>query len=291
MALLVQFIFYLVRLFPVRVAGAIGAGAGRVLYILDARHRSIALRNLDRIYPEMDDGWKIRVAHESFAEMCRTMFELPHVFLRSQSFLWSRVEFIGLEELEQARAKGHGILFVAGHHCNWELGALLVSPSHSLYRAVRQEPLERFLQSRRERFGNTLHDRNDNMRWLPKALRQGEAVSMMVDQHLSTANPVLFMGHPAQTTTLPAAYARKYQTPVFSVLLHRIGRSFRFQLELREIPFPVAENSKEEDLLQCTSLISDRIAQAICPRPELWLWLHRRWLYLDEKEQDKNEKA
>jgi len=285
MAFLVHFFFFLLRLLPVRLVGALGAGVGRMLYMIDARHRNITLRNLDRIYPDKDDGWKIRVAHESFAEMCRTMFELPHVFLRSQDFLFSRIEFDGLEQLEQARERGHGIIFVAAHHCNWELGALLISPSNSLYRTVRQKPLEEFLKSSRERFGNRLHDRNKNMRWLPKALRAGESVSMLVDQHLSTATPVPFMGHTALTTTLPAAYARKYRTPVFSGTLHRIGHGFRFRFELREIIFPEKKTNKEEDLFLCTSLISDKLAEAISLRPELWLWLHRRWLYLDEKEQ------
>jgi len=129
-----------------------------------------------------------------------------------------------------------------------------------------------------------MHDRDKNMRWLPKVLKQGGVASIMVDQHLSVGTPVPFMGHLANTTTLPAAYARKYRTPVFTVMLHRIGHAFRFRLELREIALPEPADNKEADMMQCTSIISDALAEGIRHRPELWLWMHRRWLYLDEQE-------
>jgi len=284
LASFVKFMFYIMRLLPVRLVGAMGAGVGRIAYYLDKRHRNIALRNLKRIYPHKDHAWHKTTALASFAELSRTMFELPHVFLRSREFLFSRIEIDGEDEVRKAMNEGHGIIYVAAHHSNWELGALSISPAHSPYRTVRQAPLECFLKKCRERFGNSLHDRNKNMRWLPKVLKQGGVVSMMVDQHLSTGTPVPFMGHLANTITLPAAYARKYKTPIFVGMLHRIGHDFRFRLEIRKISFPDPGDNKEEDLIQCTGIISHALAEGIRRRPELWLWIHRRWLYLDEQE-------
>ncbi len=285
----IKFIFYIIRLIPVRLVGSIGATVGRIVCYFDKRHRNIALRNLKRIYPHKDHVWHKTTALASFAELGRTMFELPHVFLRSRAFLLSRVKIDGENEVRQAMKAGHGIIYVAAHHSNWELGALLVSPAHCLYRSVRQAPLELFLKKCRERFGNNMHDRDKNMRWLPKVLKQGGAASIMVDQHLSTGTPVPFMGQLANTTTLPAAYARKYKTPVFSVILHRIAHDFRFRLELREIHFPEPLDNKEEDLIQCSTIISDVLTADIHRRPEMWLWVHRRWLHLDEQEEDRKQ--
>jgi KDO2-lipid IV(A) lauroyltransferase len=291
LAFFVKFIFYLMRLIPVRLVGATGAGVGRIAYFLDKRHRNIALRNLRRIYPHKGHAWHKTTARASFAELGRTIFELPHVFLRSREFLLSRVEIDGEDEVRQAINAGHGLIYVAAHHSNWELGALLVSPAHCLYRTMRQAPFELFLKNCRERFGNSMHDRNKNMRWLPKVLKQGGAASIMVDQHLSSGTPVPFMGHLANTTTLPVAYARKYKIPVFSVILHRIGHDFRFRLELRKINFPDPLDNKEEDMIQCSTMISDALAAGIHHRPEEWLWIHRRWLYLDEQEMEGGQNA
>ncbi len=283
MALLVKFICYLVRLLPVRLAGALGAGLGRAAWALDRRHRDIAMKNLDRVYPDRDKGWKRRIARESFAELGRTSLELPHVFLRSRNFLRSRIEVEGEDAFREAMRRGKGVILTACHHSNWELGALSFSmlgyESDIIYRPLRQPAAERVLKDFRERFGAHFQSRHEGLRWLPRALKQGHSIAVMIDQHLSNGTPVPFLGHPANTTTLPAVFAGKYQTPVFGVMLHRIGHSFRFRLEFWPIPMPEAG-----DEVHAMQTVCDSFAPAIHQRPELWLWIHRRWLYLDEKE-------
>jgi len=289
MAFIVKILFYLVRFLPVRLAGAIGAGLGRIAYHIDARHRDIAMRNLNRVYPQKDQLWKQRISRESFAELGRTTFEMPHVFLRSKQFLKSRIEFVGLDELSKAHDEGRGVIFTACHLSNWEIGALSLSlvdfPSNQMYRAIRQQPLNTFLKLCRERFGNQLHERRENMRWLPKALKQGQSVSIMIDQHLSSGVPVPFLGHPAQSTTLPAAYARRNNAVLFAGLVQRIDRQFRFRIECKRIILPEQAKNTEQDAIDCTSALHEAYAETIHQRPELWLWIHRRWLYLDEQEQ------
>jgi len=287
MAHIVKLLFYLIRCLPVRLAGAIGAGLGRIAYLVDTRHRNIARRNLNRIYPQQSEAWKRRINRESFAELGRTTFEIPHVFLRSKAFLTSRIEFVGLDKVSQAHTDDRGVVFTACHLSNWELGAMSVSlagfPSAQMYRAVRQQPLDSFLKQCRERFGNQLHERNENMRWLPKALKQGQSVSIMIDQHLSNGIPVPFLGHLANSTTLPAAYARRNNAALFAGLVHRIGRQFRFRIEFKRIELPEQLADTEQDAIACSSALHDVYAEAIHARPELWLWIHRRWLYLDEQ--------
>lgn len=283
-----KLVCYLLRLLPVRLAGATGAGIGRLAYYLDKRHRRIALRNLKRIYPDRDMAWYSHTARESFAELGRTMFELPHVFLRSREFLLSRIEVDGLDGARRCIDSGKGAIFTGCHYGNWELGALVLSlcglPSDQLYRTVRQKPLDETLKAWRERFGNRLHSRHESIRWLPATLKKSNIVALMIDQHLSNGVPVPFLGHPANTTTMPAIYARKNGTPIFAGILHRIGRDFRFRATFRQVDFPIASDNQDQDLIDYTRILSDSFADAIHQRPELWLWVHRRWLYLDEKE-------
>ena len=289
-ALLFKLICQLMCLLPVRLAGAIGAGIGRIAYILDKRHRNIALGNLRRIYPGRDEAWRQRTARESFAELGRTMFELPHVFLRSKAFLRSRIDFDekGLTEMRHCLESGQGVILAGCHYANWELGALIPSlcdlPSAQLYRTVRQKPLEELLKGWRERFGNRLHSRNESIRWLPKALKDGKIVGLMIDQHLSNGIPVPFLGHLAQSATTPALYARKHGTPIFSAIFKRIGHDFRFRIEFKRVDFPAATADTDRDLIEYTRITSDSFAEVIHERPEPWLWVHRRWLYLDEQE-------
>lgn len=282
----VRLLMFLIRLIPVRLAGAIGAGIGRLFFLLDRRHRQIALRNLARVYPDRPRSERSRLARESFAELGRTLFELPHVFLRSKAFLLSRIEVQGEEAFRDAMQAGKGVILTACHHSNWELGALSFSmlgyESDIIYRPLRQEAPETFLKQARERFGAHLQSRHAGLRWLPKALKAGHSIAVMVDQHLSVATPVPFLGHLANTTTLPATFAAKYGTPVFGVAIHRLGRSFRFRLEFWPIPLTETSKASAGSEARIMETICESFAPVIHARPELWLWSHRRWRILDD---------
>jgi len=288
-AILIRTVFWCVRLLPVRLAGAIGAGLGRLAYYLDARHRSVTLRNLARIYPQHDRRWRQSKARESFAELGRTTFELPHVFLRSKSFLLSRIQIDGEQAFREAMQEGHGVFLAACHHSNWEMGALMFSllgyKSTIIYKPLRQAPLESYLKRCRERFGACMRSRLDGLRWLPKALKDGASIAVMIDQHQSNGVPIPFLGHLANTTTLPAAFAFKYGTPVFGVALHRLGKGFHFRLQFWPIPTPEASGDKSADHYHLMHDISQSFGPIIRTRPELWLWSHRRWRVLEQEKQ------
>lgn len=281
----VRILFRAMCLVPVRLIGAVGAGIGRTVFYLDAKHREIAMRNLVRIHPEHPRGWRRRMARESFAELGRTIFELPHVFLRSEAFLRSRVQVEGEEALRVALQEGRGAFITASHHGNWELGALMFSQlgfdPNFIYRPLRQSHLDVYLKRCRERFGAVMHARTDGMRWIPRVLKRGGCVSFMIDQHLSDGMPVPFLGHLASTTTLPVNVVYRYGTPVFGVALLRSGRGFRFRLKLWPIEVPAAIADKDEDAYRLMQQVNRSFAPLLSEDPA-WLWVHRRWWVLEQ---------
>ena len=199
LAFFVKLMCYLVCLIPVRLVGAMGAGIGRTVYFLNKRHRNIALRNLKRVYPHKNDAWLKATALASFAELGRTTFETPHVFLRSKEFLKSRIEIEGEEEMRQAFDAGHGVIFVGFHYSNWELTAQVPAlygyPCSQIYRPLRQQALEDMLRGWRERFGNTLHSRDESIRWIPRAIKQGKMLALMAlrgFRRLARSRPLRF---------------------------------------------------------------------------------------------------
>jgi len=277
----IKTLFWVMRCLPVRVCGAMGAGLGRFFYVIDKKHRRVSLQNLSQVYPEKEDKWRQSVARESFAELGRTLFELPHVFLRSRDFLRSRVRIKGEDAFRDAMAQGQGMFLMASHHSNWELGGLMISllnyDSSIIHSPLRQPALETFLSVCRCRFGAQLHARKEGLRWMPKALRQGRCAAIMIDQHQVNGMLVPFLEKEAMTTTLPAAFVYKYGTPIFSVILHRCERSFRFCLEFKEISVPPCTDDKTADAYALMSNVNAYFSKEIHERPELWLWSHRRW--------------
>ena len=293
MSLLVQGACRLICLLPVRLAGALGAGGGRIAFYLTHRRRDIALRNVARIYPERSRAWRKRIARESFAEMGRSILEIPHVFLRSSDFLQSRVHVEGLEDYQSAMRKGKGAFVLFYHHANWELCGIFSSTQipniHCIYRAIRQDSLERFVKQCRERFGATMHPRQEGLRWMPRALKWGHSVFILIDQHLSNGMPVPFLGHLANTSTAPAPFVARHGVPVFGLALHRIGRSFRFRMQLKPIEMPEPSGDKSADAWRIMDAINKSFDPMIHQRPELWLWSHQRWKLLEEDNRDITE--
>lgn len=286
LASLTKAVLWLVRLLPVRAAGALGAGLGRVAYYLLRRHRRIAITNLTRIYPHEMRQWRHEKARASFAELGRTCFEFPHVFLCSKEFLLSRVDVQGEDILRDAMDQEKGVFFTAAHHSNWELGSLMLSMlgcnTHILYRPLKNPLLEDYLKQCRERFGAHLESRLEGLRWLPRALKNGESVAVMVDQHISHGTPVPFLGHLGNTTTMPATFVLRQQTPVIGVALERKGKGFHFTLRFWRIDMPDLGSDKQANTVHVMQTICDSFAPVIHERPELWLWLHRRWLILEQ---------
>ncbi len=290
---LVRGIFYLVRLIPVRIAGALGAGLGRLAFYLVKRRRQIAVRNLTRIYPERNRRWRQRMARASFAELGRTILEIPHVFLRSKTFLQSRIEVEGKDEFHAALARGKGVFIGAYHHSNWEMCGLmcstLVSNLNCTYRPLKQPSFERFVKQGRERFGISMYPRQEGLRWLPRVLKQGHSVYILLDQHLSGGMPVPFFGHLANTTTVPAVFVYKHDTPVFGMALHRIGKDFRFRLQFWRIKMPAVTGDKKVDSYRMMHHIGKSFEPIIHQRPEMWLWSHQRWKLLEENAKEITE--
>jgi len=254
LASIVKVVFWLIRFLPVRVAGALGAGCGGIAYYLIRRHRTIALTNLTRVYPHETRQWRREKARASFVELGRTCFEFPHVFLRSKKFLLSRVDVQGEELLRDAINQKKGVFIAAAHHSNWELGALMFSmlgyDAHIIYRPLQNKVLEAYLKQCRERFGTCMQSRLQGLRWLPKTLKNGGAIAVMIDQHMSQGTPVPFLGHLGNTTTMPAAFVLRQQTPVIGVALERKGKGFHFTLRFWRVDMPEPGEDKQANMAQ-----------------------------------------
>jgi len=291
-ATLTRGLFWIIRLIPVRLAGAIGAGLGRIAFYFDARHRNISIRNLTRIYPHKSRAWRRRIARESLAELGRNILEIPHVYLRSKAFLLSRVQVHGNQQFSEALEKT-GVFGVAMHHGNWELGSLMVSAlGHScdlMYRPLRQAWQENFLRQRRERFGARMRSRRDGLRWLGRVKSSKACVGVLIDQHLGEGVPVPFMGHLANTVILPAKLALRDNIPMYTVTLQRMGRGFHFNLAFTLIPPPEITGVAELDARQYMQQANHLFEPIIDKRPEMWLWSHQRWKLLEEHNKDITE--
>lgn len=268
---------------PLPILSALGWVIGMLYYHLDKRHRDITLRNLARIFPEITQQERIKLAKAAFIQNGKTVLEIPKVFTASQEELRSVVSVEGEDVLQAALAEQKGVFLLAAHFSNWEMMGVLPSmlgyATSTIYRPLNQASLDAFTLQSRTRFGTQMHSRKQGLRWLLAALKANHCIIVAIDQHMGAGNGILvpFLGHIASTSNLPAPFVQKNQTPMVGMALIRQDNDFKFILRFWRIESPVLSGDKARDEVAVMSSACQTFDAVIKNNPEQWLWMHRRW--------------
>ncbi len=271
----------LVRRLPQRVSLGIGSAIGRIAYLTDRRHRRITTENLAATFPERSAQERTRIARGVFRHFGRKLMELLRFSGLSPDEMLASVEFADVERVDEAYARGHGIIFITGHFGFWELHAMVHAlryPSISVVaRALDNPLLDALLEDLRTRTGNAVIDRKGGLRRILRALNANEGVAILIDQHILSADAVRvdFLGRPAATTSAVAAFALKTGAPIIPVFALPLNDG-RYRLIYEppvEMPAPDAPDAVRELTQRCTKVLEKYVRA----HPDLWLWMHRRW--------------
>lgn len=255
---------------------------GRVWYLLDKRHRDVALNNLGKAYAEEKSAFEIRaIARASFQQIARVPFEIGWSLRCDLVETMRHCRFHGLDHLRQAHAKGRGVLILTLHIGNWELLPMsFISRGFNVslvYRPLDFTPADRFFLLYRSRFGGNPIPKKKSMRRLLHALRRQECVGLLLDQDSGLTAGVFadFFGHPACTNKGLALLALKTQAPVIPAFMVRRESGFDIHIG-PEIPLMQTDSKDEE--VQINTQQYNQVLESIIRRcPEQWLWAHRRW--------------
>ena len=151
----------------------------------------------------------------------------------------ARVEFEGEERVRAAHAHGKGVLLFTGHFGFWEINALVHAlDARSRWRCWRGRSTIRCCTTCSSRCGrrtgNSVIYRRGAIRRVLRALGANQAVAVLIDQHIQTADAVYvdFFNRPAATTSALAALALRTGAPVVPVFaLPLPGGRFRMVYE------------------------------------------------------------
>jgi KDO2-lipid IV(A) lauroyltransferase len=118
----------------------------------------------------------------AYNRMMFEFFRLPHL---TRSELLGSVEVVGREHLEQAVARGRGVILTSCHVGNWELAAVVLAHWGYTMHAVAGVQLSRWLspavrETKQELAIHTVAP-EDGFRKLLRALEHNDLVALMVD--------------------------------------------------------------------------------------------------------------
>lgn len=231
--------------------------------------------NLDLALPDLPTAEKKRLVRQvpdnlgrfiaeifspkEFTEICRaTPFEGP-----------------GLAAMEQARARGQGVIAVSGHFANYDVirvGLRLRGYSvGGLYRPMNNRAFNKRYLRVIETLATPLYARSRfGMAQMVKHLREGNVLAMLTDQHMNNGEVLKFFGLPAYTALSAAQLALKYDALLVPIYAHRQPDGLTFLVEV-QTPIP------HSDKITMTQALNDSLEAKVRAQRGQWLWTHRRW--------------
>lgn len=269
-------------LLPFRTASALGARLGALGYSPFGIRRTVVVRQVAAAFPEKSRAEVEAISRAAYANLGRTSIEAaiaPRKGLRSVMALFDEAD--GWEHVERARAGGSGFLIVSGHLGNWELAGAYVAgrgvPLDAVAMHLANPLVDAYVTGTRERLGmNVVHDERA-VREVPRAVRGGRAVAMLVDQGAGglASTWVRFFGRLARTPRGPAVFALRLGVPVlFAAALRQPDGRFRMHFEPVEFTLSGDQGADVEGIVTAYTATLERWVRRY---PEQYFWHHRRW--------------
>ncbi len=256
----------------------IASGLADICYFLYrlSPQRQFMANNIRRALPQ-------HAAHHLARQHVRLLLWSIVDLLRFRQFktkpqLPDELEINGWEHFTQAHAQGRGVLLISAHFGCWELipaaTALQGYPTTVLVQKPSQDGFDHLFREYRA-FAGVKTVNNDTLAGLRpviKALKRGETVGLVIDQHGESERLIgQFFGQSVSLPEGPAYLAQHLNCPLVPVSIRWVGDRHQLQfsaaLQAHDYPAPLS-------LMQA---LYDQLEQQIRRYPQNWLWSYNRW--------------
>jgi KDO2-lipid IV(A) lauroyltransferase len=260
----VRTIFRAFALLPLPLLHALGTVVGWLSFLASASYRRRFLDNAAQA------GYGLGPVRAAVAEAGKLLAEAPRLwFGRPAAVRWE-----GDDLIAQARAQGHGIVFLTPHLGCFEVTAQGYAARFGritvLYRPARKAWLRDLVDTARHRANlATAPTTLGGVKQMLKALRAGEAIGLLPDQVPPQGMGVWapFFGRPAYTMTLSARMARQSGATVLLAWGERLSWGRGYLVHLRHWPDQLAAD--EETAAAQVNAQMERLIRE-CPQQYLW---------------------
>lgn len=278
-------IFYLVSKLPYRALYVISDIANLVLYHIVRYRRDIVRRNITSAFPEKSLEECISIERGFYKWFCDYFVETVKLMSVSRQKLLSRIEFRGIDKIEECFDRGQTCAGILGHYGNWELLSAtgLVIKKHPeaviglIYHPLRSQLFDRLFINMRQSMGGVCVPKKDILRYLVSFRSQNlmNLFGYIADQAPRYRNIHLwlpFLNHDTPVFTGAERIMRKMNNAVFYIDVERPERGkyiYTFKL--------MTDKPGEMPEFEITKKFFVMLEQTIRREPRFYLWSHNRW--------------
>jgi KDO2-lipid IV(A) lauroyltransferase len=276
--------FAFISILPERAAAWVGIGLSNLIWLFKRGRRRTAAQQIERAMPGRFSPAEIRrIVRRAFIHIGLAVTETAWFSRRPPEAVSERFEIEGIEKGVAAHARGRGLIAATGHFGNWELfgGALAQRGGEftAFARPSKNPLIERYVTHLRGRLGISILETTGGARGVVRVLREGRALSVMVDRHARDSGVVVdFFGRPCWTTAVVATLGARLKSPI--IVAYSLRQDFRFRHRGRVIgPLELVDTGdRDADARTNTQRINDILEEIIREHPEQWgRWMYKRW--------------
>ena len=285
---------WLIPHLPRKVIWRLGRVTGGLGYYLLPMQRRIARANLDLAFGSTKTpAEKARIARASaqyFATTMLTQFWATRLTRNTLDEV-AEADAEGLRLMRDLRAKGRAIILIGLHYGDLELLGLATGfygfHMTVVTKTMRNPALETIFSRLRAQSGHHIISSHHAGAKLLKALKQGDCVALVIDQHVGlNAGGIWcdFFGVPVLTTSMVARLALHSGAAIVGCVARPLphGRSrIVYGPEIHCEP----SGNDQADVQNVTQQCLQFCERTIREKPEPWLWSYKRWKVRPHQEQ------
>jgi KDO2-lipid IV(A) lauroyltransferase len=267
-------LLWLLHWLPTRVLGGIGGALGRLVYRF-GRGRVTDI-NLALCFPDLPPQARRALGLRHFEALGRSVLELGVLWFASDARVLGMVKLVGLEHLEGLRHRG--VIVFAPHFVGVDMCGVKLAPNFArtafLYSRPKNPVLDRFLLRGRRRAGAPLMlSRQEGMRAIVKALRDGRALYFLPDMDFGARDALFvpFFGVQAATVTALPRLAQLGRAVVLPVVATQTADGYEMRIHAPWRDYPSGDLAA--DVRRMNAFIEERVRE----NPALYFWAHKRF--------------
>ena len=266
---------WLLHWLPLHVLRGLGWVLGRVLFVLGRERREVALINLRLCFPEKTEAEREVLARKHFVVFSRAVLDRTLGWWASKERIERIVRISGVENLTDP--EGKPVILLSPHFVGLDAGASRISMcvvGCSVYSNQKNPVLNKLLYDGRKRFNDTLLlSRQDGMRRIVKALKDGYPFYYLPDMDFGPRDSIFVPFFGIQTATIPAVsrLVRMTGAKVVACITRQVPDGYEVEV------MPAWENFPGESVEADTAYVNRFIESQVLRMPEQYFWLHKRF--------------
>ena len=276
-------VWYLLSLLPLRLLYVLSDCLFVLIYYVIGYRKKVVRENLASPFPEKSAEELRKVERGFYHFFCDYLVESLKMMTISSEQQKKRMQFEGVELIEQCVKEGQSVAMYLGHYCNWEwvssfpLWLTEKVQCGQIYHPIENKDFDRLFLRSRQRQGALCIPMQDTLRKILEFRRAGQpiVVGYIADQKPHWVNIhhwVDFLHHDTPVLTGTERIVRKVNHAVVYLDMQRVRRGYYkgvLHLITRE-PGKLAE-------FELTDIYYCYLEASIRRAPEFWLWSHKRW--------------